>query len=391
MADRMRIVDVCGFYAPGGGGVRSYVEQKFQAAQVHGHELTVIAPGEANREEARPAGRILWIESPAMPFDPVYRRFDRPEPVWDAITALAPDVIEGSSPWRGGWIAGHWPGEAARAFVFHQDFVAGYPQTLLGGVMKAGTVDRLFEPWWERMRRLSARFDVTVAAGEWLARRLAGFGVHRPVAVPFGIEPGRFSSALRDEALRRRLLDACGAGPNAALVLAVGRLHPEKRPHVLIEGFARARAASARELALVLVGDGPARVQAGRLARRHGGVHMLGAVADRDLLARIYASGDLLIHGSSAETFGLVVAEAVASSLPVVAPDAGGAPELARLGASRLYPPGNRAALTAAMLDLLAQPLSRSATAVPTSDEHFAKLFGLYRDLLEERRQPQAA
>ena len=170
----MRIVDVCGFYAPGGGGVRSYVEQKFQAAQMHGHELTVIAPGQANREEVRPSGRILWIESPAMPFDPAYRRFDRPGPVWNAISAMAPDVVEGSSPWRGGWIAGHWPGEAARAFVFHQDFVAGYPQTLLGAVMQAGTVDRLFEPWWERMRRLSARFDVTVAAGDWLARRLAG-------------------------------------------------------------------------------------------------------------------------------------------------------------------------------------------------------------------------
>lgn len=387
----MRIVDVCGFYAPRGGGVRSYVEQKFQAAQTHGHDLTVIAPGEANREEARRAGRILWIESPAMPFDPNYRRFDRPGPVWDAISALTPDLVEGSSPWRGGWIAGHWPGEAARAFVFHQDFVAGYPQTLLSGVMQPGAVDRLFEPWWERMRRLSARFDVTVAAGGWLARRLSALGVHRPVAVPFGIEPGRFSPSLRDEALRRRLLEACGAGPQAALVLAVGRLHPEKRPRVLIEGFARARAASERELGLVLVGDGPARLQAGRLAQRYSGVHMLGALGDRDLLARIYASADLLIHGSSAETFGLVVAEAVASGLPVVAPNAGGAPELARLGASRLYPPGDRAALAAAILDLLAHPPWRSDTAVPTSDEHFAKLFGLYRELLEERRQPQAA
>ena len=387
----MRIVDVCGFYAPGGGGVRSYVEQKFQAAQMHGHELTVIAPGQANREEVRPSGRILWIESPAMPFDPAYRRFDRPGPVWSAISAMAPDVVEGSSPWRGGWIAGHWPGEAARAFVFHQDFVAGYPQTLLGAVMQAGTVDRLFEPWWERMRRLSARFDVTVAAGDWLARRLAGFGVHRPVAVPFGIEPGRFSPGRRDEALRRRLLDACGAAPDAALILAVGRLHPEKRPHVLIEGFARAREASGRELGLVLVGDGPWRLQIERLARRHRGVHMLGAVSDRDQIARVYASADLLIHGSSAETFGLVVAEAVASGLPVVAPAAGGAAELARLGPSRLYPPGDRVALAAAMLGLLNDTPSRPQPAVATSDEHFARLFGLYQTLIDGRRRAEAA
>ncbi len=386
----MRIVDVCGFYAPGGGGVRSYVEQKFEAARAHGHELTVIAPGETNREEIRPAGRILWIESPIMPLDPAYRRFDRPGPVWAAITATAPDVLEGSSPWRGGWIAGHWPGAAVRAFLFHQDFVAGYPQTLLGGLLQPKTVDRLFAPWWERMRQLSARFDVTVAAGDWLMRRLAGFGVHRPVSVPFGIEPGRFSPALRDEALRRQLLESCGAPPQGALILAVGRLHPEKRPRVLIEAFARARAASPRELSLVLVGDGPLRAEVEDLARRHPGVHLHGMVGDRDLLARIYASADLLIHGSSAE-FGLVVAEAVASGLPVVAPDGGGASELARLGAFRLYRPGHRAQLAAGMLELLSRAPLRAVADTPTSDVHFRKLFDLYERLIDERGKARAA
>jgi len=272
-----------------------------------------------------------------------------------------------------------------RAFVFHQDFVAGYPQTLLGGVLAPEAVDRLFAPWWARLRRLSARFDVTVAASPWLARRLAGFGVHRPVAVPFGIEPDRFSPALFDQDLRRRLLEVCSASADGALILAVGRLHPEKRPGTLIEGFARARARSPRPLALAIVGDGPLRGQVQRLARQRPGVHLTGAVADRDVLARLYASADVLIHGSAAETFGLVVAEAMASGLPVVAPDAGGAADLARLGCSQLYPAGDADALAAALLDTLAAPRVLAPAPVPTSSEHFAALFGLYGRLLSER------
>ena len=381
----MRIVDVCGFYSPRGGGVRSYVEQKFQAARELGHELVVIAPGPQDRVEPRPGGRLVFISSPPMPFDPAYHRFDDPAPVWRALDGLRPDVIEGSSPWRGGWIAGHWPGEAVRAFVFHQDFVLGYPQTFLGGMLAPDTVDRLFEPWWARLRRLSSRYDVTVTAGEWLARRLAAFGLHRPVAVPFGIEPGRFSPRLRDEALRRQVLQACGADEDSALVLAVGRLHPEKRPRTLIEGFARARARGGGPMALALVGDGPSRGQVRRLIARCEGVALLGAIADRDRLARLYASADLLIHGSAAETYGLVVAEAMASGLPVVAPDGGGAAELARQGGSRLYPPGDEVALSDAILDMLGRPQARKAAPIPTSAEHFTALFGLYGRLLAER------
>ena len=387
----MRIADVCGFYAPRGGGVRSYVEQKFEAARLHGHDLTIIAPGDSTREETRPSGRILWIESPPMPFDVAYRRFDRPTPVWEALTRVQPDFVEGSSPWLGGWIAGHWPGAAPRAFVFHQDFVAAYPQTLLGRLMQAEAVDRLFEPWWRRLRQLSARFDLTVAAGDWLARRLTGLGIERAVAAPFGIEPGRFSPKLRDEGLRRRLLAACGVGPEGALVLAVGRLHPEKRPRLLIEGFARARTASRRPLGLALVGEGPLRLQVEHLARRHAGVHLLGAVSDRELLARIYASADLLIHGSTAETFGLAIAEAIASGLPVAAPDGGGAAELARLGCSRLYIPGDRDGLASAVLGLLADGRCRVAAPAPTSDQHFARLFALYRGVIEARRAAREA
>ena len=382
----MRIADVCGFYAPRGGGVRRYAEQKFAAARRRGHDLTLIAPGREAKIETRAGGRIVWVESPPMPFDPDYRRFARPGPVWRILDGAAPDVVEGSSPWRGGWIAAHWPGAAVRSFVFHQDFVAGYPHTLLDRLVAPAVIDRLFAPYWARLRALSAAFDVTVAGGEWLARRLAGFGVHCPVAIPLGIEPGRFSPDRADPMLRAELLALCGAPPSGRLLLAVGRFHPEKRHATIIDGFVRARERSPSPLGLVLVGDGLARRGIERAARRAGGVHLLGEVDDRARLARLYASADVLVHGSAAETYGMAVAEALASGLPVVVPAGGGAADLAGAGPSRLHPPGDAAALAAGLLDLLAVPAPRVPADIPTADAHFDALFGLYERLLAARR-----
>lgn len=381
----MRIADVCGFYAPRGGGVRTYVEQKFAAALAHGYDLTVIAPAPEDGVEERPGGRIVWIESPAMPFDPAYCRFARAEPVWRALDRADPDIVEGSSPWFGGWLAGAWPGQAVRSLVFHQDFVAALPGTVLGGMLSAEAVDWLFLPYWAHLRRLSERFDVTVTSGVWLAERLAQFGVHRAVAAPFGVEPDRFSHALRDPALRRELLGCCGIGEGGRLLLAVGRLHREKQHRLLIEGVALARQWSETPLGLVIAGEGSLRPQLERQIERVSGAHLMGGVSDRELLARIYASADVLVHGSAAETYGLVVAEALASGLPVVAPAAGGAAELARSGHARLYAPGDAAAMAEALLDLLAsEPPPRSAR-LPTAPEHFDALFSLYRRLRIEK------
>jgi alpha-1,6-mannosyltransferase len=387
----MKIVDVSGFYAPTGGGVRRYVEEKFAAAGRHGHDLTVIAPGKETRVEPRAGGRVHWVASPAMPFDAAYRRFDRAAPVWRILDEIAPDIVEGSSPWRGGRIAARWPGPAPRAFVFHQDFVAAYAHTALDQFLARERIDALFAPWWARLRAMSEAYDVTVTAGEWLARRLAGFGLERTIAIPLGIEAHRFSPARRDEALRVELLARCGAVSHGKLLICVGRFHPEKRHRVVIEGFARARALSPWPLGLVLIGDGLTRRRVERLARRAGGVILLGAIEDRERLARLYASADALVHGSAAETYGLAVAEAMASGLPVVAPAAGGAADLAAAGPSRLYPPGDAPAMAAAIVDILTTPGERKAVKLPTSASHFEALFSLYEDLLARPRVGRGA
>jgi alpha-1,6-mannosyltransferase len=377
----MKIADVNGFYAEAGGGVRRYVDAKFEAAARAGHHLTVIAPGAEDCLEPRAGGAVVWVASPPMPFDPRYRRFAARAGAWAALDAAAPDVVEASSPWGSASIAAAWPGRAPRALVFHQDVVAAYAHTALDRRVPRPGIDALAFPWWARLRALSARFDVTIAGGEWLAARLAAHGVTNARAVPFGIEDGRFSPSLRDEALHARLLARCGAPADGKLLLSVARFHPEKRLPTVIEAFGRARAVRG-DLGLAIVGQGLAHTTIERASARVGGVALLGQLDDREALARCYASADLFVHGSAAETYGLAVAEAMASGLTAVIPDVGGAADLAVRGSSKLYRTGDAADGARAILAALAGETDPPTAPPPASlDDHFTALFGLYEGL----------
>jgi alpha-1,6-mannosyltransferase len=393
----LKIVDVAEFYAEQGGGVRTYVNQKLAAGARAGHEVVVIAPGPRDAEEQRLGGRILWVKGPPLPPDPRYYVLYREGAVHELLDRERPDVVEGSSPWSGGWFAARWRGDAAKTFIFHQDPVAVYPQTLLGGALGAQRVDRLFGWYWAYLRTLSRRFDATVVSGHWLAAKLQRFGLRRPVAVPFGIEKTQFSPAHRDPAVREQLLAACGlAGvAGAKLLVTISRLHPEKRLGTLMDGFARARRAHPDQpLGLVVFGDGPLRRWVERRAARTPGVHLAGFVTERGLLAAALASADAMLHGSAAETYGLVVAEAVCSGLPLVVPDVGGAADLAAPDYAETYPPGDGAACGAAISRLLARDPAALAAGcaraardeVGTMDDHFDALFAFYQGLAAERR-----
>ena len=112
------------------------------------------------------------------------------------------------------------------------------------------------------------------------------------------------------------------------------------------------------------------------------------------------ASADALLHGSTAETYGFVVAEALCCGTPLVVPRAGGAGDLASPGYAETYAPGDSDDAAAAILRLLARDRSDMATAalaagtskVGDIDAHFVKLFAHYAALIDRRKsRPHAA
>jgi alpha-1,6-mannosyltransferase len=388
----MKIVDINEFYAERGGGVRTYVNAKLAAAAALGHEVVVIAPGPADREEQRSGGRIVWVRSPALPVDPRYRMLVRQRAVFELLNGEAPDVVESSSPGMGALFSARWQGAAFKSLVFHQDAVAVYAHTLLGAHCGERVIDRMCAGYFAYLRAISRRHHLTVTGGEWLAERLRAQGVHAVTAVPFGVEKQTFSPGLRDESLRRLLLARAGLPPSARLLVALSRHHPEKRLFTSIEAVARSAARC--PVGLVIYGDGPLRRLTEWKAARVGGIVVAGRLDDRPTLAGCLASADALLHGSSAETFGLGVAEALAAGVPVVVPDRGGAADLAGPEYAERFRAGSASSCAAAILRLFARDQDRLRAAathagqhrVRSADQHFAALFALYAERLHDRR-----
>lgn len=390
----MKIVDVAEFYSEQGGGVRTYIRQKLAAGSKLGHEVVIVAPGAHDRTESCDGGRIIWVNAPRLPVDHRYHMFWGAKAVHRILDAEQPDVVEASSPWRGAWIVRNWQGAAAKALFMHADPVASYPHVLLGGLMSTRRIDRMFDWFWSYLRRLSAGFDATVVSGEWLARRFQSFGLHNPVAVPFGVDRALFSPAMRDLDLRRIMLGQCGLGAEAKLLIAIGRHHPEKRLGTLIEAVALAN--KHRPVGLCIVGDGISRRLTERKAWSVPQVHVAGQITDRVHLARCLASADALLHGCSSETYGLVAAEALYSGVPLIVPDAGGASDLADISYAETYAAGDAAAAAYAILNLLkrnrpdlsARAFAAAETRIGPPEQHFRRLFDLYARMPRSRMAP---
>ncbi|WP_425231075.1 glycosyltransferase [Sphingomonas sp.] len=385
----MKIVDVCAFYTPHGGGVKTYVDRKLAAGAAAGHDVTVIAPGARTQVEERfPGARIHWLASPALPFDRRYRYFHNEAVLHRALDAVRPDMVEASSPWASASMVARWPGSVPRALIMHADPMSAYAYRWFGGLASISLIDRGFARYWEHLRRLDEGYDLIVSASDNLTARLRAGGIAGATTIPMGVEPGAFSARHHDPALRAALLRRCGLGPDGVLLLGVGRYSPEKRWGMVID--AAVAAGTKRPVGLLLVGDG--RGRRSLLMRAAGSPHVVigEAVRDRAEMARVMASADALVHGCEAETFCMVAAEARASGLPLIVPDRGGAADHAVSPADRRYRAGDGAALRDVMIAAASGIGVRNrpvrSDRVRTMDDHFAELLTIYGRLRGERR-----
>ena len=384
----MRIVDVCAFYTPTGGGVRTYIDRKLAAGPAMGHDITVIAPGAATGVEPRgPAARIAWLENPIFPFDRNYRYFADEAVLHAAITAAAPDILEASSPWRSASMVARWQTDSAvpRSLFMHSDPLAAFAYRWFEGLASPAVVDKGFDWYWKHLLRLDAEFGMIVSACASLTERLAAGGLRHVVTNPMGIDPDVFAPSLRDEALRADLLRRCGLGPDATLLLGVGRHAPEKRWRMIVEAVMSA--AYHRPIGLVIVGSGR---DSGKIRRTMGGnphIHLAKRTSDRAEMARFMASADALVHGSESETFCLVAAEARASGLPLITPDRGAAADHARASNGIVFASGDPVSAAAAIGRFVDARAAGTVTPAPavavrTMDDHFADLFAAFATMV---------
>jgi len=387
----MRIVDVNELYSPTGGGVRTYIDRKMSILGDLGHELIVIAPGRTNRIDERPGGRIIYVEAPIMPLDANYGLFWDPAPVSALLDELDPDVIENCSPWRPAWFVGARHGRAVKSFFMHNDNLEAYAKTYLERFVSGDRVERAFA-WYNRyMARFLSQYDAVLTNGPALAKRIAARGLRVDAAMTLGIERQHFSPDLRDEQLRASMLEQCGLPADAHLLLGIGRHHREKRWPMVIDAVQRAGARM--PVGMVLLGQGMHTKTLERHVADSPHIRLFQPVYDREQLARIMASADAFIHGNSSEPFGLVAYEALASGLPMVVPDEGGAFEAAAPDYAEIYRSRDAASCADAVVRLFErdQPRLRdaartAAATVRTDRDHAIELVDFYAGRIAAKR-----
>lgn len=383
----MRIADVCAFYTPFGGGVRTYVEEKMRAAAALGHELVVIVPGDcAAIADIAPGARVESLPSPRFPLDRRYRYFADERALHDALDRWRPDVAEASSPWSSAAMVARWQGSGRRSLVMHADPLAAYAYRWFGRVASRETIDRRFDRYWRHLNSLNDAFDIVVSASRDLSRRLAAGGVDKVETIPMGVMPGIFSPSLRRASLRRSLLEQCQLEETATLAVGVGRLGSEKRWPMVIDAVAAA--GTRTPIGLVIAGDGRDRRRIERTIGENPHVKLLGAIGSREMVAKLLASSDVLVHGCEAETFCMVGAEARASGVPLIMPDHGGAADHVLPGCGLRYRAADPRSLADALItfatdrrDGYRTTAIAQAARTRSMDAHFSDLFRRYGSL----------
>ena len=197
-------------------------------------------------------------------------------------------------------------------------------------------------------RGFAVRTAVSERAAAVARRRLGG--TYR--LVPNGVDTARFAAAAPAD-----------LGPGTKL-LFVGRLHPRKGFAVAVGAF-ETIAADRPDVRLVVAGSGAEASAVDRIpASLRDRITMLGAVRNEDL-PPIHAACDLLLApNTGGESFGVILVEAMAAGLPVVASDIPGFDEVVTTGTDGLLvPPGDAPALAAAVELLLDDPGTRARLA----------------------------
>lgn len=347
----MRVAIVSEVFVPAIDGVVTRLAHTIEQLGAAGDDVLLVAPAGGPSEYAgAPVVGVRALPMPLYPDGASYppKRVALPNRRMARILRdFRPDVIHAVNPvlLAAGAVAVARRRGVPLVASYHAHLVSYAPLYRLGWIEPAG---------WRYLRALHNRAEVNLATSNATLAQLRARGFDRLELWPYGIDTKRFDPAKRSDDWRERL---SGGRPERTLLLYVGRLAREKTVERLFEAVT-----DHERVALAIVGDGPER---GELERRFAGTAttFLGFLEGEDL-ARAYASADAFVMPSQTETLGLVMLEAHASGLPVIAADSPASRELIHDSVDGLrYNPDVPGALAETVRRLIDDPGARASMA----------------------------
>jgi len=249
---------------------------------------------------------------------------------WRSLPRLQPDLIEAGDAGLSAWVA-------LRASRKLKVPVVAYHH--------AGLAMRGARTYLAHLYR---QFDMVLVPTRLMAQQLDSAGIHGAIHQPLGIDSSIFNPFQRIDTLRRQLRLA----PCARLLVYAGRFAAEKRLTLLIDAVRKL----GRPYHLLLIGGG-----AGMPG--HAQVTYVPFRRDQRMLARLLAGCDVLVHPGAGAGFGLIVLQAMACGLPVVAAAGGGVAELIDEATGILVPPDSVESLCGGIEAIFQRDLARMSAA----------------------------
>lgn len=398
---RMHVLMVSDVYFPRINGVSTSIQTFHTALARLGVHVTIVVPDYPGVDrEADANADIVRLPSRAVPLDPedrlmqwrllaqLDRRLASAVPSGDTASHNF-DLVHVQTPF-----AAHYAGlRLARArgipciATYHthfEEYLSHYIRFLPRSALRCAAR--------ALARHQCNALDAVVVPSQPMAATLRDYGVTRPLhVIPTGLPETQF---LRGDG--RRFRQAWGIAPERKVALFVGRVAFEKNIGFLVEMLSIA-CRQRPDLLLVIAGEGPALPALRRhVAALHLDDHVcfVGYLPREGGLRDCYAAADVFTFASRTETQGLVLLEAMAIGLPVLAIPAMGAAEIIvpRRGAVAAADTADEfAAQLVALLNRPTELLIMADEAINFAREwdagtQGARLAALYRQLLRAPR-----
>lgn len=373
-------------FRPYTSGVVRSIELFSREFSERGHEIYIFGPDYPllNPQKEQGVFRFISVPWPTMP------EFSLPVPIsaqlGSTIKKIGLDVIHTHSP----FLLGRLGARAARRyklpllFTFHtlyEQYVHYFPFAEKTSKQVVQTIARNY----------CNRCNTVVAPSQMVVNYLQRIGVDAPlVTIPTGVDLGEFTN-LDPNWLRKNY----NIEEDQKILLFVGRLGKEKNVTFLLKAF-QSVLGKYPTCHLVLVGKGPQESYLRNLCRTMGIENRVTftGVLPRHEIVHCYASADIFVFPSVTETQGLVIGEAKATSLPVVAIRAYGPAEMVSDGEDGILTDPNIASFSNATLELLENQelynrMSSHANknvAYISSSYCAERMLEVYEDLIEQKQ-----
>jgi len=317
----MKINYICQSYPPMISGAAVVVERLAMGMAKRGHEILVIAASDTGNSYTKDQLRLKIVRLPSVVNPKRAQQRFVPWPTRDLIAEIkgfGPDVIHIHDVLNLG-VSGLLVGRTLEIPVIstiHQLpwFVSAYLPDIPG--LKPLTESSL----WMYSRWLDNQCQQMIVPTQTIANTIEQFGHFETTPISNGINLEKYSPYSSDPREKERLISKYQLDPLKPIVLHVGRLDADKNVEVVIRAAANVLAKTDSQL--LIVGDGENKKSLERLAIRLGiddRSHFPGFVDPKGDLPGIYRLGSVFTTASEIETQGLVLLEAMASGLPVVA------------------------------------------------------------------------